>query len=45
MVLVYVILMIMLVAIARERGLKNGFEAALFSVSLFILLKGIFQYM
>lgn len=42
---VYIVLIVLLVAIARERGLKNSFEAAAFAISLFILLKGVFQYL
>ena len=38
--MIYLILSIILILIARERGLKNHFEAAVFAITLFILLMG-----
>lgn len=37
---IYMFLAIILILIARERGLKNHFEAAVFAITLFILLMG-----
>ena len=43
MVCVYIVLIVLLVAVARERGLKNGFETAVFAFILFALLTEVFQ--
>ncbi len=45
MVCVYIVLIVLLVAITRERGLKNGFEATVFAFILFALLTEVFQYL
>lgn len=41
---IYMFLAIILILIARERGLKNHFEAIAFAIILFVLLMGAFQY-
>lgn len=43
--LLYLILAVLLIAIAKERGLENVGEAVVFAVILFILLMGVFQYL
>lgn len=43
--MIYLVLSIILILIARERGLKNYFEAIAFAITLFILLMGVFQYL
>ena len=42
---VYIVLIALLIVIARERGLKNCFEIAVFASLLFILLMEVFQYL
>ncbi len=41
----YIILIALMIAIARKRGLKNCFEAVVFASLLFILLMEVFQYL
>lgn len=41
--IVYLILILILVTVARTRGLYNTFEVSIFAAYLFILLMGAFQ--
>ena len=41
----YIILIALMIAIARKRGLKNCSEAVVFASLLFILLMEVFQYL
>lgn len=41
--MLYIIFIIILITVSRHYGLKNVLEAIVFSVTLFILLMGLFQ--
>lgn len=41
--MIFLILSIILILVARERGLKNHFEAMVFAIILFILLMGVLR--
>lgn len=40
-----IVLIVVLIVIARNRGLKNTFEVVIFTIALFISLKGVFQFL
>ena len=43
--IIYVVAMAVLIAVAREYGLENILEAAIFGVVLFIAIRGALQYL